>query len=250
MRHDAGQAAAATLTASAEEALRPLKRGRLYEQVVERLRELIEVQGLGPGDRLMSERDLASRLGVSRTSVRQALTALEVLGLLDVRHGGGVFLAEPPDSTLPSLASELARHHEQLPAIMEVREAIETETARLASRRRNENDVLAMRGALDAMRLAIAEDQDAAVGDAAFHNAIVAAARNTLLAHLWEQLAESVDKSRRASLARPGRPANSLSNHEAILAAIQRGDEEGSSRAMRAHLRLVADPALLTQHLR
>jgi GntR family transcriptional regulator, transcriptional repressor for pyruvate dehydrogenase complex len=231
------------LTPLAEAALRPLKRGRLYEQVAERLRELIAVQGLRPGDRLMSERDLAARLGVSRTSVRQALTALEVVGLLDVRHGGGVFLAEPPENMLPSLAAEVARDHERGPAMMEVREAIETETARLASRRRNENDVLAMRGALDAMRLAIAEGQDPAVGDAAFHNAIVAAARNPLLAHLWDELAAAIDMTRRASLARPGRPANSLSNHEAILAAIQRGDEEAASRAMRAHLRLVADPS-------
>ncbi len=231
------------LTARTEDALRPLKRGRLYEQVADRLRELIDVQGLRPGDRLMSERDLASRLGVSRTSVRQALTALEVLGLIDVRHGGGVFLAEQPASMQPSIAGELAQHPEQMPAVAEVREAIETQTARLAARRRNENDVLAMRGALDVMRLAIAEEQDPAVADAAFHNAIVAAARNPLLAHLWEELAAPIDRTRRASLSRPGRPANSLSNHEAILAAIARGDEEGASRAMRAHLRLVVDPA-------
>jgi GntR family transcriptional repressor for pyruvate dehydrogenase complex len=241
--HDVGPGGATASTPRGDDALRPLKRGRLYEQVVDRLRELIELQGLRPGDRLMSERDLAARLGVSRTSVRQAVTALEVLGLVSVRHGGGVFLAETPQGMVTSLATELVRHNEQMPAIAEVREAIETQTARLAARRRNENDVLAMRGAIDAMRLAIAKDEDPAVADAAFHNAIVATARNPLLAHLWEQLAEPIDQTRRASLARPGRPPNSLTNHEAIFAAIVRGDEEGASRAMRAHLRLVADPA-------
>jgi GntR family transcriptional repressor for pyruvate dehydrogenase complex len=240
--HEVGQAQAAATTRRADAALRPLKRGRLYEQVVDRVRELIELQGLKPGDRLMSERELAARLGVSRTSVRQAVTALEVLGLVDVRHGGGVFLAETPQGMVTSLATELVRHNEQMPAIAEVREAIETQTARLAARRRNENDVLAMRGAIDAMRLAIAKDEDPAIADAAFHNAIVATARNPLLAHLWEELAEPIDQTRRASLARPGRPPNSLTNHEAIFAAIVRGDEEGASRAMRAHLRLVADP--------
>jgi DNA-binding FadR family transcriptional regulator len=126
--------------------LRPLRRSRLYEQVVERLRELIDVQGLGPGDRLMPERELAERLGVSRTSVRQALTALEVTGLVDIRHGGGVFLAERADAVLPSLATELLERYEQLPAVIEVREAIETQTARLAARRREQEDARAPLG--------------------------------------------------------------------------------------------------------
>ena len=238
---------AAALTPQAEEALRPVRRGKLYEQVVERLRELIDVQGLRPGDKLMSERDLAARLGVSRTSVRQAMTALEVLGLVEIRHGGGVFLAEAPESVLPSLASELARQHEQLPAVIEVREAIETQSARLASRRRNENDVLAMRQALSAMSRAIAGGDDPGGPDAAFHDAIVAAARNPLLTHLWRELAEPIDRSRRASLARPGRPSQSLADHEAILAAIERGDEDAAGHAMRTHLRRVGDLGFLTR---
>lgn len=80
---------------------------------------------LRPGDRLRSERELAERLGVSRTSVRQAPTALEVTGLVDIRHGGGVFPARAPHDVLPSLATELAGTYEQLPAVIEVREAIE-----------------------------------------------------------------------------------------------------------------------------
>jgi GntR family transcriptional regulator, transcriptional repressor for pyruvate dehydrogenase complex len=236
----------ATEAEKLERALRPVRRSRLYEEVVERLRELIDVQGLQPGDRLMSERELSERLGVSRTSVRQALTALEVMGLVRIRHGGGVFLAETPDDVLPSLASQLADRYEALPAVIEVREAIETQTSRLAARRREESDLQAMRASLDAMEAAIESDGEPADADAAFHTAIVRAARNPLLARLWEQLAEPIDQTRRASLARPGRPPRSLAAHRAILDAIERGDEEGAAYAMREHLSVVGELGFLT----
>jgi GntR family transcriptional regulator, transcriptional repressor for pyruvate dehydrogenase complex len=236
----------ATESEGVERALRPVRRSRLYEEVVERLRELIDVQGLEPGDRLMSERDLAERLGVSRTSVRQALTALEVMGLVHIRHGGGVFLARAPDRVLPSLASELANRYARLPAVIEVREAIETQTSRLAARRRDESDLRAMHGALDLMEAAIESGGEPADADAAFHTAIVRAARNPLLERLWEDLADPIDQTRRASLARPGRPPRSLAAHRAILDAIERSDEDGAAASMREHLSFVGDLGFLT----
>jgi GntR family transcriptional regulator, transcriptional repressor for pyruvate dehydrogenase complex len=231
---------------SLRHALRPVRRSRLYEEVVDRLRELIDVQGLQPGDRLMSERELAERLGVSRTSVRQALTALEVMGLVRVRHGGGVFLARAPDAVVPSLASELVDRYEHLPAVMEVREAIETQTARLAARRRGDDALRTMWDAVAAMEDAIDSGGDPATSDAQFHSAVVRAARNPLLERLWADLAEPIDQTRRASLARPGRPPRSLAGHRAILEAIEAGDEDAAAAAMRAHLSLVGDLGFLT----
>jgi GntR family transcriptional regulator, transcriptional repressor for pyruvate dehydrogenase complex len=227
-------------------ALRPVRRSRLYEELVERLRELIDVQGLEPGDRLMSERDLAERLGVSRTSVRQALTALEVMGLVRIRHGGGVFLARPRDAVLPSLASELVDRYEPLPVVIEVREAIETQTSRLAARRRKDADLQAMRAALERMEAAIESGDEPADADAAFHTAIVQAARNPLLSRLWAELAEPIDQTRRASLARPGRPPRSLAAHREILDAIERKDEDSAASSMREHLAVVGDLGFLT----
>jgi GntR family transcriptional repressor for pyruvate dehydrogenase complex len=232
--------------ARVERALRPVRRSRLYEEVIERLRELIDVQGLEPGDRLMSERELAERLGVSRASVRQALTALEVMGLVRVRHGGGVFLARTPDAVLPSLARELLDSYEQLPAVIEVREAVETQTARLAARRRHARDLQAMRDALEAMETAIDSDGEPADADASFHTAIVRAARNPLLERLWADLSDPIDQTRRASLARPGRPPRSLAAHRAILEAIEAGDEDAAATRMREHLSVVADLGFLT----
>jgi GntR family transcriptional repressor for pyruvate dehydrogenase complex len=76
----------------------------LYEEVAERLREFIDARELKPGDRLPSEREIASWLEVSRTSVRQALTALRAIGLVDMRHGGGVYVVRSAEEVIPTLA--------------------------------------------------------------------------------------------------------------------------------------------------
>lgn len=226
--------------------LQPVRRSRLYEQVVDRLRRHIDVEGLRPGDRLLSEREMAERLGVSRTSVRQALTALEVMGLVEIRHGGGVFLTHPPEAVLAPLAAALADEHEQLPAVMEVRQAIEAQTARLSARRRTAEDVATLSEALERMERAIAAGEDPADADSAFHDGIVVAARNPLLADLWEQMAGPVDRTRRASLARPGRPRASLAAHRRIFAAVAEGDADAAATAMLDHLAVVADLGFLT----
>jgi GntR family transcriptional repressor for pyruvate dehydrogenase complex len=225
--------------------LAPIRRSPLYEEVAERLRQFIDVQRLKPGDRLMSERDLAERLGVSRTSVRQALTALRVGGLVEIRHGDGIYLLRSPEDVVPSLAEQLLQSHAQLPAIMEVREALETQTARLAARRRGDADLDAMRRALRDMATAIEHGDDGADADLRFHAAITKASHNEMLASLMDQLADVIDQTRRASLSRPGRPPKSLKAHEQILQAIEARDEDGSARAMRDHLEVVADLAFV-----
>jgi GntR family transcriptional repressor for pyruvate dehydrogenase complex len=225
--------------------LEPIRRSPLYEEVAQRLRAFVDVQKLKPGDRLLSERDLAQRLGVSRTSVRQALTALRVAGLVEIRHGDGVYLLEPPDRVVPTLARELLESHAQLPAVMEVRVALESQTARLAARRRTAAELEELRAVLEAMAAAIAHGEDGADADEDFHGAIARASRNPLLADLMRQLAEPIDETRRASLSRPGRPAESLAAHREILAAIERQDEDAAAAAMLGHLRVVADVALV-----
>lgn len=220
----------------ARDALQPIQRSPLYEQVVARLREFIDVEELKPGDRLMSERELAERLGVSRTSVRQALTVLRVQGLVEIRHGDGVYLVEPPAEVVGSLALEVANSEADHPMIWEVREGIEVQAARLAARRRTEDDLTAMAVALALMAESIDGDGDGIVGDRHFHGAVAAAAHNELLAQLHDQLRELIDRTSEASLTRPGRPPVSLHEHQEIFDAIERGDEESAVELMRVHI--------------
>lgn len=216
--------------------LEPVNRSRLYEQVVDRLKAFIDAQNLQPGDRLMSERELAEQLGVSRTSVRQALTALKVLGLVDIRHGDGVYLLRPPGAVIVSLATEIVQSEVDHPMIWEVREGIEVQAARLAARRRTDADVRAMRAALDDMRASIGAGGDGIEGDRAFHRAVAAAAHNRLLQQLTEQLADVIDRTSAASLTIAGRPPVSLAEHEGIADAIERADEALACERMRLHV--------------
>ncbi len=216
--------------------LQPIPRTPLYEQVVDRLREFIDVQRLQPGDRLMSERELAQQLGVSRSSVRQALTALRVLGLIEIRHGDGVYLLRAPGDVIPSLALEVANAQVDHPMIWEVREGVETQAARLAARRRTKRDLARMRQALDAMAESVAAGGDGVVGDRHFHQAVWDAAHNEMLSQVVGQLREAIDRTSEASLTVPGRPPASLEAHEAILAAIEAQDEAAADAAMRAHV--------------
>jgi GntR family transcriptional repressor for pyruvate dehydrogenase complex len=219
----------------------PARSRPLYERVVGRLEELIRAEELRPGDRLMTERELASKLGVSRTSIRQALTALRVRGIVEVRHGDGIYLVRESSDLVGSLAEGLIESHKHLPAINEVREAIEPKAARLAARRRTDADVAAMRAALDTMRAEIADGQPGLAGDAGFHRALVAAAHNEVLSTVYEQLTPGLDQSSQASLVRPGQPERSLREHERVLDAVAGQDEEGAELAMRLHVRDFSD---------
>lgn len=213
----------------------------LYERVVHRLEELIRTEDLRSGDRLMTERELAQRLGVSRTSIRQALTALRVRGIVEVRHGDGIYLVRESSDLVGTLAEGLIASHAHLPAINEVREALEPRAARLAASRRTSEDVEAMRAALARMRAQVDAGEPGIDGDAAFHQALIDAAHNEVLAAMYEQLLPGASQSSQASLVRPGQPERSLREHDQVLDAVAAGDAEGAELAMRLHVRDFSD---------
>jgi GntR family transcriptional regulator, transcriptional repressor for pyruvate dehydrogenase complex len=225
------------------ESLRAPDRRRLYEQLAARLLDYVEVTGLGIGDRLPSERDLAEALQVSRASVRQATVALEVRGTLEVRHGDGIYLTSLPNDS--GHLMELMTQRHRLPAILEAREALETQLAALAAARRTQDDIAAMAWALDAMAADIDAGGFGEEGDRLFHEAVTRTARSPLLADFMAALAVPITETRRSSLGEPGRPPRSLRAHRQILEAIRREDGPAARQAMRRHVNMVADIGLL-----
>jgi GntR family transcriptional regulator, transcriptional repressor for pyruvate dehydrogenase complex len=224
-------------------ALRPVERSRLYEDVGQRLAELVRESGMTRGDQFPPERELAQRLHVSRTSVRQSFVVLQALGFVDVRHGEGVFLRRTRgfgDSLM-----KLVERRRRLPDVLDAREAIEVKLAELAAARRNRNDLAAMEAALEGMEKEIQKGGLGTEGDAAFHHAIALAARNEVLLHLVDAMAEVIGESRIESLNEPGRPPRSLAAHRRILTGIEAGSPQDAAQAMRTHLREVADVSLL-----
>jgi len=225
-------------------ALRPLERSRrLYEDVGERLGEFVRESSMKPGDQFPAERELAHRLQVSRTSVRQSFVVLQALGFVDVRHGEGVFLRRTRGFG-ESLAKLLERRR-RLPDVLEAREALEVKLAELAATHRGDEDLAAMTSALSMMERDVGAGGLGIEGDSAFHHAIALAARNQVLLHLIDAMADVIQESRVESLSEPGRPPRSLEAHARILSAIKVKNAQHAAEAMRQHLRVVADVSLL-----
>ncbi|MGY1761601.1 FadR/GntR family transcriptional regulator [Geodermatophilus sp. SYSU D00779] len=222
---------------------RPVARPRLYEQVVSEIEAWIAENGLEVGARLPPERELAAKLGVSRATLSQALVAMEVVGVVSVRHGDGVVLVEPAGST--KVVNALRRHAQQLPEIIEARDALETKLAALAAERRTDSDLAAMEEALDCMERDIASGGRGVEGDERFHAAVTAAGHSPLLAKLMVEISDLIRETRIASLAQPDRPASSLRGHRKIADAIRARDAAAAALAMQQHVAMVSDVAHL-----
>lgn len=221
----------------------PLPRARLYEQVAGQITAWIEENGLRPGDRIPAERDLAARLQVSRATLSQALVALEVVGVVAVRHGDGTVVQHDPAGR--RITEAVRAHAHRLPEIIDAREALETKNAALAAVRRTEEDLAAIDAALDAMAEDVADGGRGVDGDERFHAAVTAAAHSGLLARLMDEIADLIKESRIESLSQPGRPHASLAGHRAIAAAIRDGDPERAAAAMQSHVEMVSDVDVL-----
>lgn len=223
--------------------LRPVTRPRLYEQVAEQIMSWVADEGLRAGDRLPPERELATRLGVSRATLSQALVALEVIGVVAVRHGDGTVLTGAV--SLTRVGEAVRAHADRLPDVIDARDALETKLAALAASRRTNEHLEEIDHALAVMELDIERGGRGVDGDELFHAAVTAAAQSPLLQRLMEEISELIVETRIESLSQPQRPRASLAGHQAIAEAIRAGDPEAAAAAMHAHVALVSDVAVL-----
>lgn len=219
-------------------------RTRLYEQVAEQITAWITATGLAVGDRLPPERELAQQLGVSRATLSQALVALEVVGVVAVRHGDGTVLTGVEPAAAPVIHA-IRAHADRLPEVIDARDALETKIARLAAERRTETDLAAIDAALRAMEDDIDAGGRGVEGDELFHGAVTRAAHSGLLEQMMATIGELIRESRIESLSQPERPRNSLAGHRAVADAIVAGDPDAAARAMHEHITMVSDVALL-----
>jgi GntR family transcriptional repressor for pyruvate dehydrogenase complex len=222
------------------------RRPPVYASVQARLREYAAETALRPGDRLPPERELARILGVSRSSLRQALMALRIEGLVDVQHGNGVYLLRSPTDTIPPLAAELRQRDPELPSLGEVRNSLEALAAELAASRRNDDDLAEMVSGIRRMEEEIDAGEDGLGGDRIFHEAVLAAAHNPVLRDLLGAIRDGSARIATASLRRAGQPPRSLAAHRLILEAIVARDPELARRLMSVHLEMTGEIAYET----
>ncbi len=224
-------------------ALSPVTRKPLYEQLVEHLRAFVVEAGLSAGDRLPSERELAERLGVSRASLRQAIVALEVQGIVEVKHWDGTFLRTARMDTLP--IAQLADLKRRLPDILDAREAIEVKLAELAAERRTESDLAALYAALVKMQQEIGSGTTGEQGDRDFHQSVALAAHSEILAHMYTLLLGDIELLSHETADQIGTPETLLEQDRRIGNAIAAGQGPAAAAAMKEHLATTAHLKLL-----
>ncbi|MBA3414157.1 MAG: FadR family transcriptional regulator [Chloroflexia bacterium] len=216
------------------------RRSRVSDDAAEQIRLLAEEMGLRPGDRILPERELAVRLGMGRTSVREGLRALEVVGYVEVVPSKGVFLKEGAAGPFDRLVrSWLSAHQGSLRELVELREALETQAAGLAAERATDDDRWAVRRAVARQREAeVDDDPDAFVAaDNTFHDAIARATGNNLLRRALASIGREVEVYK-LTTARLGPSARrwAMVDHERIATAIETGDADGARATMRSHI--------------
>ncbi|MFJ1834710.1 FadR/GntR family transcriptional regulator [Streptomyces sp. NPDC088175] len=222
---------------NAVSSLGPLRPSPLVEQATNHLREQITEGHWPVGTRIPGETTLARTLGVGRSTVREAVRTLATLGLLQSRQGAGVFvIADRVTEDWPTRLRRAA-----VTDVYEVRMLIEVQAARLAARRRTDEDLIALDAALAARRAAGAGgDAEFVDADIALHRAVVAAAHNPVLTDLFGEFAPAlrqglIDLVELFGLRREG-PDHGDATHDALVRAVVAGDAESAGRAAQTEL--------------
>jgi DNA-binding FadR family transcriptional regulator len=214
----------------------PIDSQRLYQRVADQIGDMIRAGEFPPGHRLPPERDLSKTLGVSRPVVREAMIALEIAGLVEVRTGSGTYVRDQRE--VPAVASLDAGHSPS--DIIGARSTIESEICRLAAGRASDRELAELAELVDEMTREHEEGLPGDGTDLRFHMAIAAATGNTVLPsvveRLWQEQHAPVFSilSERTRLPENWEPTRR--HHEAILTALRRRDPDAAAAAMRAHL--------------
>ena len=220
--------------------LKAIKKTRIHEEVVTQIHELIREGRFKAGDQLPSERELAETFKVSRTSVREALRALETQRLIISRTGMGNFVADlPVESLVAPLAKMLIEEKTALADIFELRKLIEPHIAALAAERANSSDIDRLKRLLAAQTQQIQRGETGVDADTQFHFAIGKATQNHALENLVSGLMDVLSHSREESLQTSSRRLASVESHRAIVTAIEAHDEDKARQAMLRHIEQV-----------
>lgn len=207
---------------------------RLYRVVSQRIQELIQAEGIQAGERIPSERDLATKLNVSRASLREALIALELGGIVEVRGGSGVYVSEQaaPQVQVPEVGPGPFE-------VLSARRTIEVEVAAIAAKNATDSHIDAILTAVLEMERDHEDRSGNELADRNFHLAIARATGNSALVgvieYLWNQRGSLWHKLKEHFQTEELRK-QTLLDHRAIFAAIASHDVAGARSAMRAHL--------------
>jgi GntR family transcriptional repressor for pyruvate dehydrogenase complex len=223
-------------------AFETVRKVRRYEQVADQIRRLISSGALKPGDLLPPERELAAKLGVGRSSIRDAVRTLEVMGILEPRQGHGTVVRDlSADALVVPLSLVLTRKRELVHELLDVRRMIEPALAARAAKNATPEEIAQMREILERHEAKLRRGEQAIDEDSDFHYALALAARNSVVLRVLDVLMDLLRESRSRSLQVKGRPERSFDGHRRILRAIERRDQRAAESAVRQHLKEIEE---------
>ena len=225
-----------------EPAFHAVRKGRRYEQVAEQIQRLIASGALKPGDRLPAERELAAKFGVGRSSLRDAIRTLEVMGIVESRQGSGTVVRDlSTDSLVVPLASVLAHKRGLVVELLDVRRMIEPALAARAAANATEEELARLEDIVRRQAEKVRRGEPSIEEDSEFHYTIALAARNSVVLRVIDVLMDLLRESRARSLQVKGRPERSCAGHRRILRAIKRRDGPAAEAAVLKHLKEIEE---------
>ena len=211
---------------------------RLSEMAIEQIKELIVSQNMGPGSKLPSERDLAETLQVGRSSIREALRILEIMGLVEVQPGKGAFVKALTGDLFMPLSDLLHNEKETLHHHFEARMVLEPTAAALAAKRATKAEVEQLRKNIRTFKNNL--EQNNLVGliraDIQFHRLVANATENRTIEVCMNTITRHDFHGWKAALRTQSRPHKTVNEHSRIVEAIAAGDDKKARAAMRSHL--------------
>jgi GntR family transcriptional repressor for pyruvate dehydrogenase complex len=220
--------------------IQPVEKLVLIDQIIDRIGTLLADGVLKSGDALPSERTLSEMLKVSRTSVRQALKALDVLGVLEIRPGSRTYLSKSIKQLLVNpMKFMLLLYNVTAAELFETRKTIEVELTKLAAKNATKDDIEAMKNTLDKAGSHLDEPREYLSSEMAFHDAIIKAARNRVMEAMMASINNLLLESREKTVLLFTDLNESLQQHIKIFEAIKKGDAKTAQQAMFDHLNKV-----------
>lgn len=219
-----------------------LKKRNHDEEIIVQLKTLMANGTLKPGDKLPSTKELCERFGVGRSTMREALSALKAMGLIEIRQGGGCrVLGANPDGFAPPELESLRMNRQTLLHLLEARRSLEVANAAIAAEKRTEAELTELARIVARMDRAIDDDAEGERTDLAFHAALAKMTHNPIMEQLFAsivgQLEKFIREVRRAELyANRSVAAQLLREHQAILEAVEAGDADQAAQQMSQHL--------------
>lgn len=214
---------------------------KIQNEIIAKMRDLMNNKNLEPGDKLPSERKLSEKFEVSRTSVREAIQKLEFYGILKSKPQSGTFVADIGQVAMNGMMEDILRLEEpDFKSLVETRILLELKTVRLAARRRTDADLIQMRNALDAYRSKVKNGEDAVQEDLLFHLAIAKASGNsTMNTFMLIITPEIITNFETYHVCDKGMAFRGIEEHQEIFEAIKSQDAQLAKEKMKIHFKML-----------